>query len=156
ALVVARGVTTSSVTDVAQEFEVRWAVPNAMTSGSIGALIGAAVTSVPLLWHPSIAAGSATLIGVAAGALLGLAWSRDRLRRAETSAQVARVHALERSLLLKENRERAAAGNLEGSVVAGQFRIGTRMGSGASGVIYEAVRITDGTPVAIKLLRAAA
>src|SRR6185436_990241 len=30
------------------------------------------------------------------------------------------------------------------------------MGSGASGVIYEAIRIGDGTPVAIKLLRAAA
>ena len=30
------------------------------------------------------------------------------------------------------------------------------MGSGATGVIYEAVRISDGLPVAIKLLRAAA
>jgi serine/threonine-protein kinase len=40
-------------------------------------------------------------------------------------------------------------------VVAGQYRIGARMGSGASGVIYEATRITDGVRVAIKLLRAA-
>ena len=57
------------------------------------------------------------------------AYSRDRLRRSETSAQTSRVHALERSILLKENRELAAAGNLEGSVIAGQYRIGTRMGS---------------------------
>ena len=156
ALVVARGVTTSTVSDVAQEFEVRWAVPNAMTAGSLGAFIGGVVTCLPVILHPSLATASAPVIGLAAGALLGLAYSRDRLRRSETSAQVARVHALERSLLLKENRERTAAGNLEGSVVAGQFRIGTRMGSGASGVIYEAFRMSDGNPVAIKLLRAAA
>ena len=47
-------------------------------------------------------------------------------------------------------------GALEGSVAAGQYRIVRRMGSGATGVIYEAVRISDGMPVAIKLLRAAA
>jgi serine/threonine-protein kinase len=156
ATVVARGTTTSTASDVAQEFEVRWSVPNAAQAGVTGAAIGGLVSSLPLIVHPSLVASSALFIGVAAGALLGLAWSRDRLRRAETSAQVARVHALERSLMLKENRERAAAGNLEGSVVAGQFRIGTRMGSGASGVIYEAMRLNDGTPVAIKLLRAAA
>jgi hypothetical protein len=154
--VIARGVTTSSTSDIAQEFEVRWTVPNAVKAGVSGSAIGGVVSSLPLVLHPSLVASSALAIGLAAGGLLGLAWSRDRLRRAETSAQVARVHALERSLLLKETRERAAAGNLEGSVVAGQFRIGVRMGSGASGVIYEALRISDGTPVAIKLLRAAA
>src|SRR5208282_6392427 len=58
--------------------------------------------------------------------------------------------------VLKESRDRTAAGHLEGSVAAGQYRIKQRMGSGASGVIYEAERISDGMPVAIKLLRAAA
>ena len=61
-----------------------------------------------------------------------------------------RVSALERSLSLRETEHRTAAGDLEGAVVAGQYRIGARMGSGASGVIYEATRITDGLPVAIK------
>jgi len=67
-----------------------------------------------------------------------------------------RVNALERNLALKEARERVVAGRLEGTVVAGQYRIKQRMGSGASGVIYEAVRVRDDLPVAIKLLRAAA
>jgi serine/threonine-protein kinase len=65
------------------------------------------------------------------------------------------VYALERSLSLKEGYERSAGG-LEGSVVAGQYRVVRRMGSGATGVIYEAARTSDGMPVAIKLLRAAA
>src|SRR5581483_3419763 len=78
---------------------------------------------------------------------------RDRVRRCETRAQALRVHALERSLALKERMERRAAGNLEGSIVAGQYRIKQRMGSGASGVIYEATRVRDGLPVALKMLR---
>jgi serine/threonine protein kinase len=86
---------------------------------------------------------------------LGLAWTRGRLRKIQTAAQAMRVHALERSLALRETENRSGAGDLEGSVVAGQYRIGPRMGSGASGVIYQATRITDGLPVAIKLLRAA-
>jgi len=56
---------------------------------------------------------------------------------------------------LKEVHDRAEGG-LEGSVVAGQYRVVRRMGSGATGVIYEAARISDGLPVAMKLLRAAA
>src|SRR5262249_11825543 len=138
ATVVARGTTASTASDLAQEFEVRWAVPNSMRAGPSGAFLGGVVTSLPFIVHPSLASASALVIGAAAGTLLGLAWSRDRLRRAETNAQVSRVNALERSMMLKETRERAAAGNLEGSIVAGQFRIGIRMGSGASGVIYEA------------------
>ncbi|MDB4993410.1 MAG: serine/threonine protein kinase, partial [Myxococcaceae bacterium] len=94
--------------------------------------------------------------GLAGGTIVGSAIARDRQRRAETLAQTMRVRVLERNLTLKETRERAAAGQLEGSVVAGQYRIRERMGSGASGVIYEATRVRDGQPVAIKLLRAAA
>jgi serine/threonine-protein kinase len=67
-----------------------------------------------------------------------------------------RVHALERSLSLKEAHEGGVGSNLEGSVAAGQYRILRRMGAGATGVIYEAVRIADGLQVAIKLLRVAA
>jgi len=65
------------------------------------------------------------------------------------------VHALERSLSLKELVVRPEGG-LEGTVVAGQYRVVRRMGSGATGVVYEAARISDGLPIAIKLLRAAA
>jgi eukaryotic-like serine/threonine-protein kinase len=152
----AKGVNTSTVSDVAQEFEVRWSVPSAKRSGPIGAAIGLAVAAYPLFNHPSLAAAGLALGAGCAGALAGMAVARERLRHTETSAQTSRVHALERSILLKENRELAAAGNLEGSIIAGQYRTGVRMGSGASGVIYEAARISDGLPVAIKLLRAAA
>jgi serine/threonine-protein kinase len=91
-----------------------------------------------------------------AGTIAGILRARERTRRTEARAQTLRVLALERSLSLKETRERVAPGQLEGSVTAGQYRVVRRMGSGASGVIYEAVRIADGVPVAIKLLRVAA
>jgi serine/threonine-protein kinase len=96
---------------------------------------------------------SAVVGGV--GTLAGVFRARDRLRRAESHAQRTRVHALERSLSLKESHEREIGAQLEGTVAAGQYRILQRMGSGATGVIYEAVRLSDGLPVAIKLLRAA-
>jgi serine/threonine-protein kinase len=154
--VVARGVSTSTVSDVAQEYEVRWGVPSAQRSVPVGAGLGALLGAIPVLSHPSFASVGIALGATCAGALVGMAVARERLRLIETTAQTARVHALERSIVLKENRELAAAGNLEGSIIAGQYRTGQRMGSGASGVIYEAVRISDGLPVAIKLLRAAA
>ena len=64
------------------------------------------------------------------------------------------MRALERGLVLKELAERAAHSG--GTLVAGQYRIEQRVGSGASGVIFEATRVRDGLPVALKLLRAAA
>ena len=143
---------------LAQEFDVRWPMPKAQVSGGIGAAIGAAAGAVPLVTGVASLAigGTAVLFTAAAGALLGAARARDLVRRAESHAQAMRVHALERSLSLKETRDAAQAGQLEGSVAAGQYRIKQRMGSGASGVIYEAARMSDGMPVAIKLLRAAA
>jgi tRNA A-37 threonylcarbamoyl transferase component Bud32 len=138
-----------------QEFEVKWATPSVGRLSGIGAALGGAlgVAAVAL----SLPYGWASVgLGVAMGSMAGLAVGLDRLRKVETFAQRTRVHALERSLLLREDRETAASSALEGSVVAGQYRVVRRMGSGASGVIYEAVRMSDGVPIAIKLLRAAA
>src|SRR6185295_13558240 len=42
-----------------------------------------------------------------------------------------------------------------GSVIAGKYRLGPKLGAGASGVIHQATRLADNAPVAIKLLRAA-
>jgi protein kinase-like protein len=141
-----------------QEYEVEWSVPDATASGILGAVIGAAVGATSLLADlGSKQLGVAmVLAGGVAGALVGAMRARDRLRRAETHAQALRVLALERGLSLKESREQEVPGQLEGTVAAGQYRIVRRMGSGATGVIYEAVRIADGMPVAVKLLRAAA
>ncbi len=142
----------------AQEYEVRWSFPNPLRSGELGAAAGLVVGGFSLLASPASMAIDtiATLCCGAAGGFVGALRARERIRRAEARAQSLRVLALERSLSLKEVRERAVPGQLEGSVAAGQYRIVRRMGSGASGVIYEAVRISDGVPVAIKLLRGAA
>ena len=143
---------------VVQEFAVDWPMAKRHTSAAVGGVVGAVVGALPLVMRATTIEIGAVAVAVTAfaGTLLGTARARDQVRRAETHAQAMRVHALERSLVLKENREVAQAGQLEGSVAAGQYRIKKRMGSGASGVIYEAVRISDGMPVAIKLLRAAA
>ena len=148
-------VVARDATDDAQEFEVRWPLPTPARGVIAGALAGALAGGAALAVHPGTASTLAALFTPVVGAAAGLFWTRDRGRRIESSAQSVRVSALERSLALRERERRAGAGDLEGSVVAGQYRIGERMGSGASGVIYEAARITDGVPVAIKLLRAA-
>jgi tRNA A-37 threonylcarbamoyl transferase component Bud32 len=141
-----------------QEYEVTWHIPNPALGAALGAAVGGMLGAVPLVLHlGSTGLGVAWAVaGALGGALAGLAIGRDRARRAESHAQAARVHALERSLMLKESRDRVGAGSLEGSVVAGQYRIVRRMGAGATGVIYEAARISDGVPVALKLLRVAA
>lgn len=145
-------------TALTQEFEVVWLVPDPRRSGGVAGAIGLVLGAFPLVTHlGAVDLGViVTCVGGATGALAGIMHARDRLRRAENEAQQVRVHALERSLWLKETYEREAGGRLEGTVVAGQYRIARRMGSGATGVIYEAVRTSDGLPVAIKLLRAAA
>jgi serine/threonine-protein kinase len=142
---------------VVQEFEVAWASPNALGNACAGGVIGLAVGLVPWVGHPAAAPLPALggIVCAAAGGIGGVMRAREVVRRAETHAQRTRVHALERSLSLKESREREVGAQLEGSVVAGAYRILRRMGSGATGVIYEAVRLSDGVPVALKLLRAA-
>ncbi|HEY4012742.1 MAG TPA: serine/threonine-protein kinase [Polyangiaceae bacterium] len=144
--------------ETVQEYEVRWSVPTPWASGARAAVLGVVAGAASFLASPQtlVIDAAAPAAGGMAGAIIGILRARERTRRAEMRAQSLRVLALERSLSLKELRERAAPGQLEGSVAAGQYRIVRRMGSGASGVIYEAVRIADGLPVAIKLLRAAA
>jgi serine/threonine-protein kinase len=144
-----------------QEFEVEWVVPNATRHAIVGAAAGLAVgglgwvAGAGALLTGSFAPEIVALFAGALGAGGGMLRARDVLRRAESHAQRTRVHALERSLSVKETRESQVGAQLEGSVVASSYRIKRRMGSGATGVIYEAVRLSDGVPVALKLLRAA-
>jgi protein kinase-like protein len=140
-----------------QEYEVEWAVPHASLSAALAGAVGAAIGALSFAGAASKQLDAMlVLVGGVGGALVGAVRARDRLRLAETQAQALRVLALERSLSLRELRERDVPGQLEGTVAAGQYRIVRRMGMGATGVIYEAVRIADGVPIAIKLLRAAA
>ena len=160
-----RGISAREVPDalgrsnpLAQEYEVVWSAPDPRWSGGAGSAIGVVLGAAGLFAH--VGTFDLGVIFTAAagvtGALAGVMRSRNRQRKAENEAQQVRVQALERSLFLKETYEREAGGQLEGTVVAGQYRIARRMGSGATGVIYEAARTSDGLPVAIKLLRAAA
>lgn len=152
--VVAKGVVASLESTLAQDYEVRWKVPGAALPTSLGGAIGAVAGAGYGAAMGSTTTGTVSAAVLAlAGAATGFLVARDRLRRCETRAQSTRVHTLERSLTLREHVERRAAGNLEGSIVAGQYRIKQRMGSGASGVIYEAARVRDGLPVALKMLR---
>lgn len=148
-------VTAKASTDESQEYEVRWALPTTIRGVTTGAAVGVAIGGVALTMQPTMVGALVALVSPLALGAIGLGWARDRLRRIDAGAQSTRVHALERSLALRDTEGKSGAGDLEGNVVAGQYRIGARMGSGASGVIYEATRITDGLPVAIKLLRAA-
>jgi serine/threonine protein kinase len=148
-------VTTLASNEETQEFEVKWPVPTAGRGVGIGAAAGVVVGGAALGAHPSLISALVALAAPLVLGGIGLGLTRGRIRRMETAAQAMRVHALERSLAIRDNESSAGAGDLEGNVIAGQYRIGARMGSGASGVIYQATRITDGLPVAIKLLRAA-
>jgi serine/threonine-protein kinase len=140
-----------------REFDVRWPAPRPECNAGLGALIGGAVGALVVVagvgW---VALGLMTMAMAAIGAGLGLFRVRLRVRRAEIDAQAFRVRALERSLSLKESRDRIAPGQIDGLLAGGQYRIVRRMGAGATGVIYEAVRVVDNLPVALKLLRAVA
>jgi serine/threonine-protein kinase len=141
--------------DDAQEFEARWSVPTPLRGLAPGALAGLVAGAGAFAVHPSAPTIAAALVTTVAGSAAGLAWSRGQTRSVEAKAQAVRVSALERSLALRERESEVSSGGVEGTVIAGQYRIGERMGTGASGVIYDAMRIADGLPVAIKLLRAA-
>lgn len=135
-----------------QEYLVVWRLAS-RAQVPVGAAIGAAIGASAAMYQPVAGVIGATA-GLAVGAASGLLAQRDAQRRIEASAQSYRLRALERSLMLREE-QRAAAAQHEGSVIAGLYRLGGRLGTGANGVIHQAVRLSDSLPVAIKLLRPA-
>jgi hypothetical protein len=139
---------------LAEEYLLQWKVPEARRAAFIA--LGSAALSAPIMLNASATVGAGIVVAAGAiGGALGVAWQTSRQRRAESHAQMSRIRALERSVALKEQRERAAVGFFEGSVIAGKYRLGPKLGAGASGVIHQATRLADNAPVAIKLLRAA-
>lgn len=138
-----------------QRFRVQWTSVDprlaAITGAAAGAAAGASLAALVAPWPALVTGPAAAFLAGAVAWAFAASVARQRLVR----AQAVHVRVLERGLQLHEQESRGATGDLAGTVVAGQYRIGARMGSGASGVIYRATRITDGFPVAIKLLRAA-
>jgi hypothetical protein len=139
---------------IIEEYSLQWKLPNARRGPLVS--VGAAVLASPALYFEHSMWGGLTVAGAAfAGGMLGALWHLGHVRRAQSDAQMNRIRALERSVALQEERERFAIGFLEGSIVAGKYRLGRKLGTGASGVIHQATRLADNAPVAIKLLRAA-
>ena len=138
------------------EITAVWREPGASAS-FVGALgLAAIVTALTLMGTSSplwIAIAFLCSAGVGAGA--GFVVTQSARRRAQVRSQLMRIQALERGAALREAREQGALALGEGAVIAGQYRLGKKLGAGASGAIYEAVRFADGRDVAIKLLRAA-
>lgn len=110
--------------------------------GALGGLISA----------PLGVAGAA--VGTALGTGLGIAVARERARRREQIAVGMRLRASERSTELRELAPVARPSG-EGTVIAGLYRLGAPLGTGATGVIHRATRLSDHGPVAVKILRAA-
>ena len=140
----------------ALDFHVTWSsripalTPAAALAGGVAALGSGWLAT----WSfPHLSAWSAA--GVLVGGGVGYWLNQQRLRGATVAAQLIRIQALERSASLRDARQAGSHHFASGSVVVGQYRLGEKLGAGASGAIWEAERIADGTIVAIKLLRTA-
>jgi protein kinase-like protein len=137
-----------------EEFLVSWRKPGLWPLGigtGLGTALGVTVAASSQLLELPLGIGAGLTIGFGLG-LLGL---HEWRRRIQARAHLVRLHALERSQTLREARDRGTAGFREGVVVAGQYRLTEKLGVGANGTIWEAERLSDGTLVAVKLLRAA-
>ena len=139
-----------------QEFEVRWHEPRRWPLAA-GGVAGGALGAGMAFGYAMPTDIAAVLVGGlgAAGVVSGFVVAHEVRRRVQSRSQLTRIRTLERAAALRDARERGAAGFHEGVVVAGQYRLGEKLGAGASGAIWEAIRLADGGTVAIKLLRTA-
>ncbi len=133
------------------EYVVTWSRPGwteLPLAGGVGLVAGASA-----VLHSMATGAIGAAAGLGLGLLVGGLVHRDRAHRAQAHTQHLRLRALERSSQLRD----AGRGKLldEGSVIAGLYRLGTRLGTGGNGVIYRATRLSDSMSVAIKLLRPA-
>ncbi len=155
ATVTARSEEPQGVSGNLGEFEVRWREPSTTRTALVGTLIGASAGTGWSALTGSTTLAAATLLGAVAGGVVAALAAHEERRRAQSTAQLMRIQALERAATLREAREKGAVGFHAGQVVAGQYRLTEKLGAGANGTIWEAERISDGGLVAIKLLRAA-
>jgi len=136
-------------------FEVRFSEPS-MRPAIVGGLLGAFGAGLGS-WFVDGTAGLLLhlLVGSGVGAIAGTLFATEHRRRAQSRAQLVRIHTLERTATLRERRERGSIAFQEGLVLAGQYRLTEKVGIGANGTIWEAERLANGELVAIKMLRAA-
>jgi serine/threonine protein kinase len=102
-------------------------------------------------WQPR---DGLTALGIGAAtttAVVFLQW--DARRRRESRVQSLRIMALERESSLRRERPREISRPHAEPILAAQYRIGEQLGVGGSGAVWHAIRLRDGVPVAIKLIR---
>jgi len=129
----------------------------------------ARIGSIPIGIGSALAAGGvvapfgnwigAVLSAVVAGGLgygLGEMLGRQGIAERERAFERTRIAALERGLELRGDAPIASQGDLVGTILAGKYRIGKRIGSGGIGVVHAAEHLGLGTQVAVKVLRGAA
>jgi hypothetical protein len=136
-------------------FEVRFVEPSLLPATVLGALAAGLSGLGGWLTHGLSSVPLDAVLGGAIGGLGGMLFVHERSRRAQSHAQMVRIHALERTATLRERRERGSVAFQEGLVLAGQYRLTEKLGIGANGTIWEAERLANGELVAIKMLRAA-
>ena len=138
------------------DYTLRWNERSPVAATAIGAGLLAATGGLAGATHSAFASALGAGVGLAIGGALGLTWVRTRSGSTENrTADKLRIAALERSLELRSHLSRAP-GELQGSLLAGKYRIRQRIGGGGIGVVYAADNVGVGTPVAIKLLKGAA
>ncbi|MEO6601552.1 MAG: serine/threonine-protein kinase [Polyangiaceae bacterium] len=136
-------------------YEVRFLEPN-LRPAALAGVIGAALSGLGASLTDSLPNQPLNFaVGAGIGAIGGILYVHERRRRAQSHAQMVRIHALERTATLRERRERGSTAFQEGLVLAGQYRLTEKLGIGANGTIWEAERLANGELVAIKMLRAA-
>lgn len=136
-------------------FEVHFSEPS-MRPALAGALLGAIVAGVGFyLIEDMHQLPLHLLLGAGLGTVAGMVFAHERRRRAQSRAQLVRIHTLERTATLRERRERGSIAFQAGLVLAGQYRLTEKLGIGANGTIWEAERLANGELVAVKMLRAA-
>jgi eukaryotic-like serine/threonine-protein kinase len=136
-------------------FEVRFSEPS-MRPALAGSVAGALAASTGSWLIDDLARLPLHLgLGACIGMISGTLFAHERRRRAQSRAQLVRIHTLERTATLRERRERGSIAFQAGLVLAGQYRLTEKVGIGANGTIWEAERLANGELVAVKMLRAA-
>lgn len=116
-----------------------------------GAVTGGVTSSALVAVDPLVSLASA-----AAASGLGIWGARAISRhRAQRKIERRRVASLERALQLQDQRERAGFRCGTGAVVGGRYQLGEKLDHGAFSNVYAARRLSDGHPVAIKMLHQA-
>ncbi len=140
----------------AQEFSVSWRTHSPALYGAAICAGTLSTTGLALLQAESARELTTWAVaGLAVGSGIGYLLGEQRRRSATVASQLIRIQALERAAGLRDARYAGTRQVDAGSVIAGQFRLKGKLGSGASGAIWEAERLSDGSTVAIKLLRTA-